>query len=392
MSTATLTRPTTALPPAIPPTTTASAATPGEVVVDRAQLGWALEQCARLGRNGYGLPWTSRVLITTRDRTLTVTRSNGDADLTATIPTAAGIGGTRVPALAALRGLVALLDGDDVTLTFHRHSEALGIAAGTAAYTLACIDPNSHPAGGADHPDRQLTIATPLAAATVAAVRRVLPFAATHLESRAVLTVAAIHDRQAVATDSYRLAVADLAPDTGALPPMLIPAAPLARVLRGADDGWAVTHHPGGAAPDRLELTRDQLTWRTRLLEGKFPVWTTLLPADPAADGIVTVDRAAAVRALRRLTAVAGYGVPVTLTAHGGELRIVLNRGDDGDGAETLPCTGGLAEPVAFNPRYLTAALASLAEPTATLANPGDNRPALFTEPGYRHLLMPVRL
>lgn len=388
MSTATLTRPT----PALPPVTTASAALPGEVVVDRAQLGWALEQCARLGRNGYGLPWTSRVLITTRDRTLTVTRSNGDADLTATIPTTTGRGGTRVPALAALRALVALLDGDDVTLTFHRHSETLGVTCGAAAYTLACIPPDTHPAGGQD-PERQLTIATPLVAATIAAVRRVLPFAATTQESRAVLTVAAIHDRQAVATDSYRLAVADLTPDTAALPPMLIPAAPLARVLRGGDDGWTATHHPGAAAPDRLELTRDRIAWRTRLLEGKFPDWTTLLPADPAAGGTVTVDRAAAVRALRRLTAVAGYGIPVTLTTHrDGELRIVLNRGDDGDGTETLPCTGGLAEPVAFNPRYLTAALASLTQPAATLANPGDNRPALFTEPGYRHLLMPVRL
>lgn len=382
MSTATLTRPTPAagLPPA-------PVAAPAGVVVDRCQLAWALDQCARLGSRSYGLPWTSRVLLTTHpDRTLTATRSNGDADLTATIPTAAGIGGTRVPALTALRGLVALLDSDDVTLTFHPGSETLGVTAGAAAYTLACLDPNSHPAGGEE---RQLTIGHPLTTATVAAVRRVLPFASTD-DSRPVLTAAAIGGRHAVATDSYRLAVADLGPDLDALPAVLIPAAPLGRILR-ADQGWSVTHHPGKAAPARLALTRDRITWRTRLLEGRWPDWPSLLPADPSAGGSVTFDRVPAMRALRRLASVAP-GIPVALTSDTAELRLAVDQADGDRGVETIPATGQLGEAVAFNPRYLIDALASLTQPTATLANPGGHRPITIAEPGYRHLLMPVRL
>lgn len=384
MTTATLSRPT---PPA-PPTTTLTAvgapAAPAPVVVDRTQLAWSLAECARLGRSTSArLPWTGRVFLFARgDRTLKVTRSNGDTEITATIPTAStsGTPGVAVPALAALRGLVGLLDSDDVALTFT--DDTLAVTAGAAAYRLASLDPDSHPAAS---PRRGQLAATPLTPAAVTAIRRVLPFASTD-DARPVLTGVVIADGKAVTTDSYRLAIADV--DT-TLPPLLAAADPLRRLLR-TDTAWTAARHlPTADDAGGLELTSERTTWRTRLLDGRFPDWNYLIP--PTAERL-TFDRPAALRALARLTTLARH-TPITLTAEADRLAITADT-TDGAGTETLPCSGSLAAgPLSFNARYLIDALRSLTQPTATLDTPAQpTKPITFREPCYLHLLMPVTL
>ena len=136
----------------------------------------------------------------------------------------------------------------------------------------------------------------------------------------------------------------------------------------------------------------------TRLLDGEFPKYRSLLPDSAAATA--SVDTNALVDAVRRVPLVATRTSPVRLSfsADG----VVLEAGglDEAEAAESLPASfDGEALTIAFNPNYLLDGLGAIDSDTAHLAFTASTKPAVLTgKPGeeaagdYRYLLMPVRL
>jgi DNA polymerase-3 subunit beta len=219
------------------------------------------------------------------------------------------------------------------------------------------------------------------------------------------------------ATDRYRLAVRTLPwkPGTpGLSTTALVPARTLADTAKALTSGPEVTlalssgsgaegmiGFEGGAHGSARRTT-------SRLLEGEFPKYRSLLPSESSA--VAEVSTVPFVEAVRRVALVAARNAPVRLGFSADGVVLEAGGADDAQASERLDCSWegpatADAEPfsIAFNPGYLLDGLSAVDSDTTTLSFTGPTRPAVLTskregdderpaESDYRYLLMPVRL
>ncbi len=208
------------------------------------------------------------------------------------------------------------------------------------------------------------------------------------------------------ATDRYRLAVRTFAwtpqsPDFSAA--ALVPARTLADTAKALAHADLVHLAFGSIDAGEGLLGIEGLDRRTttRLLEGDFPKYRSLLPTESPI--VVRVDTGALTEAVKRVALVAERSSAVKLTFSGGELILEAGTGDDAIGVDALECvvTGDPMERIAFNPGYLLEGLAAISQPVTSMAFTNANKPAVLTgaasldadaDDDYLYLLMPVRL
>jgi len=205
------------------------------------------------------------------------------------------------------------------------------------------------------------------------------------------------------ATDRYRLAVRTLRwqpVDPSLQATALVPARTLADAAKsltsGAEVVLALAH--GGTGEGLLGLSGGARRSTTRLLDGEFPKYRSLLP--DSFSSTAEVDAASLTEAVRRVSLVASRTSPVRLSfsADG----VVLEAGglDEAEAAEALPASfDGEPLTIAFNPNYLLDGLGAIDSDEARLSFTGPTKPAVLTGKAeadggsdYRYLLMPVRL
>jgi DNA polymerase III subunit beta len=209
------------------------------------------------------------------------------------------------------------------------------------------------------------------------------------------------------ATDRYRLAVRDLAwtpEQTGLAVVALVPARTLsetAKSLASADKVTvALASATGGAGEGLVGFEGAGRRTTSRLLDGEFPKYRSLLPAD--SQGVATVATDALIESVRRVALVAERNTPIRLSFTGGELILEAGTGDEAQASESLDARlDGDDISIAFNPGYLLDGLGALDTAHAELRFTVPTRPAVLTgkadadsaaSDDYRYLLMPVRL
>jgi DNA polymerase-3 subunit beta len=185
-------------------------------------------------------------------------------------------------------------------------------------------------------------------------------------------------------TIGYRLAVRTLRwqpVDPSLQATALVPARTLAEAAKSLTAGAEVTLAlaTSDSGEGMLGLSGGSRRTTTRLLDGEFPKYRSLLPDSSSATA--TIDAAA-----------------LTFSSDG----LVLEAGgtDEAEAAEAIPATfEGEALTIAFNPGYLLDGLGALDSDEACLAFTGPTKPAVLTGKSggdgsgdYRYLLMPVRL
>jgi DNA polymerase-3 subunit beta len=207
------------------------------------------------------------------------------------------------------------------------------------------------------------------------------------------------------ATDRYRLAVRELLwkpehPEGSSV--ALVPARTLADTAKALGGGeWVTVALSAGTAGEGLiGFEGNSRRTTTRLLEGEFPKYRSLLPEDSQSNA--TIETAPFVEAVKRVSLVAERNTPVQLRFAEGELVLEAGSGDDAQASEAIEATlDGDAIAIAFNPGYLLDGLGAIDAPFAQLAMNSPTKPAVLTgkpaadaEPmaEYRYLLMPVRL
>jgi DNA polymerase-3 subunit beta len=199
------------------------------------------------------------------------------------------------------------------------------------------------------------------------------------------------------AADRYRLHVQEFTYTSNrdyAGAPVLIPAAALTAVSRHFKGGCTmlVDRASSGAAP--LAMFADgSRTLTVRLLEGEYPKYRSLIPAEPFAYE-ATFDAAAMTAAVGMVAATAPRNLParLQLAEHG----VVVEWISEGDGARmTVPAElNGEALTIAFSPKYLLDGLKA-AGGTVRLMGTTPTKPAILRRddrPGFTALVMPVRL
>jgi DNA polymerase-3 subunit beta len=205
------------------------------------------------------------------------------------------------------------------------------------------------------------------------------------------------------ATDRYRLAVRTLRwspTDPSLQATALVPARTLADAAKSLTTGAEVTLALAGAGSGEgmLGLAGGSRRATTRLLDGEFPKYRSLLPDTSSA--VATIDAAALTEAVRRVALVASRTSPIRLSFSADGLTLEAGGLDDAEAAETLPADfDGDALTIAFNATYLLDGLGSLDSDEAQLSFTAPTKPAVLTgksgpddESDHRYLLMPVRL
>lgn len=287
------------------------------------------------------------------------------------------------------------------------------IASGRSHFSVRVLPADDFPRV-ADAPPEQVTLD---AAALVDALRQVVP-AASHDDARPILTgvlMAAEGDGlRLVATDSYRLAVRDLA-GVSVLregQSVLVPSralGELARLLAGADSvslrlgerdatfevgafevGSSGT--PAGEGGGDAGATGTRLT--TRLIEGQFPNYRQLIPEHHP--NRLTVGREPLLDALRRVKLLAREAIPVRIELRGATVQLSAVTQDVGRAEEELDAKyEGTEMGISFNPEYLADGIEAVAGDEVTLETLDGLKPAVVRAVGrddYLYLLMPIRV
>lgn len=241
-----------------------------------------------------------------------------------------------------------------------------------------------------DYPQMPADTGQPIAAEGLgAAAVRVAPFARSDQALGGSILGIRLDPGKVVATDSYRMAVADV-PDLDAA--ATVPAAAVLAAARHADDLTI-------ASDDRhVTLTADRCSWRTGLIEEDYPQWQRLLRADSPHH--LTVNREALLEALDRVAFLAPSqdttGGRNVVRFHIDETRLQIEAitKDVGDVTTVIDCTSDAPAGfrVAFNAGFLGQALAAHTIDDVTLDLVDALKPTVITEPGFLTLLMPVRV
>lgn len=305
-----------------------------------------------------------------------------------------------------LTDIVRALPAQPVTL--HTDARRLVLNCGPARFTLPTMPAEDYP-GLPAMPSSAGSLESDLFAAAVAQVA----VAAGRVDTLPQLTGVRLEIEGDVltlaATDRYRLAVRTLAwkpEQSGMSAVALVPARTLAdtaKALNGAAE-VVLAMSSGGLGEGMIGFEGGGRRTTTRLIDGEFPKYRSLLPTETAA--AADVPRAPFVEAVKRVQLVsmaAARNAPVVRLSFSSD-GMVLEAGgaDDAQAAEQLECQWeGEPMSIAFNPAYLLDGLSAVDSETTVMSFTAASRPAVLTgksDPDqeaaadYRYLLMPVRL
>jgi len=206
------------------------------------------------------------------------------------------------------------------------------------------------------------------------------------------------------ATDRYRLAVREInwTPND---PEITTSALLRARTLADAARTIANTKNislaiaPTSSNERLIGFSSEAKSMTSRQLDGTFPPYRHLLPAEGIATAVIEVSKL--LDSVRRVALVTDKTVPLRLKFKDGTLQLEAGTGDDAQATEELEITyEGEAIDIAFNPTFLTDGLNALGTTYVNIAFTGSNKPAMLsgknkidgeTDSLYRYLLMPMR-
>ena len=343
------------------------------------------------------LPVLTNVLLKTEDGGLKLTATNLEIVITYWVPGKIETdGATSVPA-RLLTDLVNSLPGGEPIVLELGDGETLHIQAGRFESNIKGIPAE-------DFPTVQTAGERPITRVPQKLLRQALDetaFAAASDEARPILTgvLARFEGDQLTlaAADNYRIAVKTITVlDPVEETSVVIPARALielARILADVDDPVSIV----------LAHSRNQLLFHvegidlvTRLIDGQYPNYQSVLPATHATRAVL--DRDELLRAVR----------PAALIAHESANIVKLGVGLEGDPAITVSANAEVGDhigrveaavegdgtTIAFNARFLADVLTNVDAEQFALELNGPLSPGVFKPIGddrYVHVVMPLR-
>lgn len=343
------------------------------------------------GRSG-ALPVLGGIRLSVSADVLQVTGTDLDLTITVEAGVSGGSDGVVVAPGRLVTDIVRALEPGAVIL--ESDDEELRIASGRSHFTV-----RTHPADEFPRLPAPSGETVTLPASGLADALKQVTRAASGEDSRPILTGVLMAAEEGglrmVATDSYRLAVRDVE-GLGVIPEgqkVLVPSRALNELMRllGTDAGEITLRL--GAHDATFGLAGVSLT--TRLIEGEFPNYRQLIPANYP--NRLIVGREALLDAVRRVKLLARDAttpVRIALRPTGIELTVITT--DWGTATEDVDAKYEGAEmTVAFNPNYLIDGVEAIAGEEVVLDTLDALKPATLrpTEgDDYLYLLMPVRV
>jgi DNA polymerase-3 subunit beta len=331
-----------------------------------------------------------------------------DLDLTVHVSTEAiGItDGVCVAPAKLLADIVRSLEPGAVTI--ESEGEKIEIGASRSRFSLRTFPVDDFPS----LPEPPAP-ATSLPAANLAGALRQVVRAASGDDARPLLTGVLIAAEgsgvRLVATDSYRLAMRDIA-GSDALTDgaqILVPSRALAELQKLPVLGMTTKDSAKVGVEDEpaligLSIGEHDITFTvgtvqvsTRLLDGSYPDYRQLIPAEYP--NRLHVGKDSLLDALRRVRLlVRDNTTPVRLAMRSGGVDLTVVSQEVGDASETVDADfDGTDLTIAFNPTYLIDGVEAVSGDEVVLETVDATKPATVRaaeETNFRYLLMPVRV
>ena len=362
------------------------------------------------------LPVTSHLLLQTEDGTLKITGTDLSTLISTWIPCMVlEEGAVTVPA-KLLQDYINSLSADTVELNRNPENRVLNLVAGRSRTHINGGLPAEFP----PTPDLEGDPTAKTVPISVAAMRNAISkvsMAASTEESRPVLTgiQMVLHADHFVlaAADGFRLAVhkqhletmtgEGTAEEAGTEPTeVIIPArsmVELNRLLAAADDMVNMTAGRQKGSVMFTVTSPDRTLFISNLLQGEFPDWSRLIPADHQAE--FTLDSGALVRAVRTAAIFAKDGSNIVRINYGKtpkehpRMNISASSEEIGQNMEQLPMAEISGEPgcIAFNHRFLQEAVQANGPGLITIKTTTPSSPGLVQpkdNDDTLHVIMPM--
>jgi DNA polymerase-3 subunit beta len=357
---------------------------------DRDALSEALQTVQRGVSSRPGIPALTGVLLDAAEGgTLTLTTTDLEVSARLAVDVSVSEPGTVLVPARLLADTVKSLSDAPVDLEADRSQARIRCAAyeGTLRLLPAEDFPGLQEPGGV-----RIEVDAGVFAESVAQIGR----AASRDEARPVLTGVLVEvSREGcmlVATDSYRLAVRELVATADGEAKAIVPERALSEAGRAAagDEKGTVEIMVDGS---QVSFRAGGLTLTSRLIEGEFPNYRTLLPEGH--ESRLTVSRQQLLDAVTRVGLMARDATPVRLEFNALGVKLSSSSPDLGQAVETVEARyEGEDLTVAFNPAYLRDGLTAAVGETLRLDVRDGLKPGVLHGDGdeFTYLVMPVRL
>ncbi|MFI3903738.1 DNA polymerase III subunit beta [Ochrobactrum sp. S1502_03] len=368
--------------------------------IARGALLPALKAVNRAVEKRNTIPILGNVLITAENGRLSVTGTNLDMEVTASVeaPDIGSLVPFTMPS-ALLHDAVSKFS-DGATVKFDGDDAHVNVSAGRSKFRLQVLPASDFPEMSAG----EFTHHFNLSGADITTAIAKVSFAISTEETRYYLNGIYLHrtdDHLAfVATDGHRLALVKLSPPEGSedMPGVIIPRATvsLLRHLASAEGDVAIslsTQKIRFEMPGGIVIT-------SKLIDGNYPDYPRVIPANN--DKSYTVERealAAALGLVMTLSSERGRAVKFSFTA--GELQLETNNPDNGQAQDSINITNGAPHDleIGFNGRYCLDILEALGSKELTFELEAPGSPCKITttdapDSGEKPLfvLMPMRV
>ena len=330
-----------------------------KLVIERAALLKSLAHIQSVVERRNTIPILSNVLIEARDEVMKLTATDMDLSIvesvSASVTTA---GATTVPAHTFYEIVRKLPDGAQVELDQSGDANRISLAAGRSRFTLACLPTEDFPMLSSG----DLPFDFMVAAGDLRGLIDRTRFAISTEETRYYLNGIYLHATKtddidvlrAVATDGHRLARVEMPLPSGAtdMAGVIVPRKTVNELRKLIDD---VSDEVRVALSEtRVRFTVDSLEVTSKLIDGTFPDYQRVIPANN--DKTMEVDCTAFAQAVDRVSTISSEksrGVKLSMS----ESTLVLSASspDNGTATEELEVEFGRSDAleIGFNSRYL---------------------------------------
>lgn len=367
--------------------------------LDRTSLLGCLQVVQGVVERRERLPILSNVLINLEDERISMTTTDMEIELVSRVAAPGGQAGEVTVPARKLVDICRTLP-DDASVEFSTGENRATLRAGRSRFTL-----NTLPA--TDFPTTEAIDGVVKAEVALHDLKELIDrthFAMANQDVRYYLNGLLLEFRgqrlRAVSTDGHRLAQAevDLQENTGSeeVHQCILPRKgvhELLRLIQGSDEPATVT--VGKAS---LQASIGDVTFTSRLIEGRFPDYNRVIPRTEQCDKEAEVDRELVRRSLQRASILSNEKYrTVRLSFADGSLHVTANNPDHEEAEDEVDIqyTGEAVE-IGFNVGYLIDALGVLPTEAVSihLSDPGSS--CLLTpkddDGSCRYVVMPMRL
>lgn len=364
------------------------------------------DACAYLARyvaTNPVIPQLAALRVTAGDGCVALSCYDLEVSAQATTTAAVAEAGVVVLPGRLLVDITARLPDGEARILTEPGTSRVSIRCGATAYRLPTIDATTLPPPPATPRGSDGTVSAAAFADAIARVSRAAGIDESTPALTAVLLTGEAEGMTLVATDRYRLAVDSVAWTSPGLAPSGRSALVRAVTLRAAATGMRARDDDAGVSVSLGDADGGQLaafvgTSRavtTRVIDGVFPPWASLLPADSRTQ--VEVDTEALTNAVRRCSLVTPKKTPVRLTFDVDRCKVEAGAADSPEARDHVAAQRtGPPLAVHLNHAYLLDGLAAVPTTRVAFACDGATKPVVLravgdVAPAFRYLVMPVR-